>query len=809
MTSNLHRRCLIAAENRLVVGGASATHRANRVCIYIYMHLARLAPLQFLQGAYYHRLIVCTLYIMAARGAPLNNDEVRQSFKAMVIDPGLIIPNVVSRDEVNTLQHFLDEPKLLEMSAAVGPKMFHSSDAAIVKAWMTASDDAEFANFIDLHNQSGFKKMCQAGSTLSNWPLLFRLGNVETYQGLIHSLENSTKNFPGGPLGFPAWATIVNFYMLYMGKDYLLRWPEYTEYILESDLRDKRMTDMRAEMLIQRPPPPPRVPGGGAVNATSMTLNNTQKIIDGVPRVRVSISKRSTETEKLQHADNAIFEVALYFKLNGDSSFSDDNLTMGYIKAVQKGSLNSLAASLLSLVSREQSLVSFSAPDTLRKVLLEIRKTLSTLSVARIYQLDQIFMQSIQFQYGENLRTLLERVRFQHQIFQRIYDQTQIKHMYQGSDSFEVLAADAIRSLLPSADAKYQAWIVAKPKGTFAEMEAFAATESLGEIMPQSDAASGSTDDKPSRRKVGLSTDSEDDDDAMPVYAADGKSDSKKFGPIASEVHTLLKPFMEKMIETVNNTQKEMTAVQAKLSEQGESISNLVNEHDILRKGLTNRNENPIAFSSAAQSQVQAPLTSSTFVTRPPTPWNGISAVAETTRAGKLDMTAMVAAMQSTQRGPTTRANTSRPAITRTPMAERDDVNLDGVPKEWRNLVLKLLESNKKTLDDECVICTRGGVKPLFPHPTKKCGVLWTLTAAGLKWLQQRRDARDGNNADRKAATAYAEAYGYGDEELQQGLCAFCDDDIDNIIGPLANAGENQWTGEHLEAAVRACGGKA
>ena len=81
-----------------------------------------------------------------------------------------------------------------------------------------------------------------------------------------------------------------------------------------------------------------------------------------------------------------------------------------------------------------------------------------------------------------------------------------------------------------------------------------------------------------------------------------------------------------------------------------------------------------------------------------------------------------------------------KPGERRSP-AEREDVEFGQLPTPWRDLVTVLTNRSSSTATEECVICKRAGVDMILPHPTKKCGFLWTLTPAGLRWLRERRKA--------------------------------------------------------------------
>ena len=152
--------------------------------------------------------------------------------------------------------------------------------------------------------------------------------------------------------------------------------------------------------------------------------------------------------------------------------------------------------------------------------------------------------------------------------------------------------------------------------------------------------------------------------------------------------------------------------IDARLDKQDEAIRNLSEENKILRVGITNRQKEPDTFAQQA-------ATSST----PPS-------------FGELIAASMRAGDNSSRGRFQPKAPAKAPAAT-----ERADVNMEEIPSVWRTLVTELLKQMNKTMDDECVLCTRGNLKPFKPHPTKQCGILFTLTKAGIAWAKAKRDA--------------------------------------------------------------------
>jgi len=82
----------------------------------------------------------------------------------------------------------------------------------------------------------------------------------------------------------------------------------------------------------------------------------------------------------------------------------------------------------------------------------------------------------------------------------------------------------------------------------------------------------------------------------------------------------------------------------------------------------------------------------------------------------------------------------------------------------------------------------------ILPHPTRKCGFLWTLTPAGLKWLHERRKAaREGNTAKvqqmladqppgqlHEQSTVAAKLYGDEDSFVRQ-----CEEGFDDQVAGI------------------------
>jgi hypothetical protein len=112
------------------------------------------------------------------------------------------------------------------------------------------------------------------------------------------------------------------------------------------------------------------------------------------------------------------------------------------------------------------------------------------------------------------------------------------------------------------------------------------------------------------------------------------------------------------------------------------------------------------------------------------------------------------------------------------------------LPVMWRQFVETLQKLSKADENSECVICQRAELQPLIPHPTKKCGFLWTMTPAGLKWLRDRRKAKAAAReeerlpAARSAATALVQAQ-VNEADIDACLAAYacgdCGDDYTTI----------------------------
>ena len=77
----------------------------------------------------------------------------------------------------------------------------------------------------------------------------------------------------------------------------------------------------------------------------------------------------------------------------------------------------------------------------------------------------------------------------------------------------------------------------------------------------------------------------------------------------------------------------------------------------------------------------------------------------------------------------------------RADVSKRADIDLREIPDMWRKLVEALEETKGAAGNESCVVCQRGDLAPLLPHPTRKCGFLWTLTPSGMRWLRERRKA--------------------------------------------------------------------
>jgi hypothetical protein len=74
---------------------------------------------------------------------------------------------------------------------------------------------------------------------------------------------------------------------------------------------------------------------------------------------------------------------------------------------------------------------------------------------------------------------------------------------------------------------------------------------------------------------------------------------------------------------------------------------------------------------------------------------------------------------------------------------KREEVVISALPAGWEAFARKMVDEKAKgDWNAPCVICSRGAngeFPPFNPHPTNKCGFLWTLTKAGLDWLEKKR----------------------------------------------------------------------
>ena len=133
-------------------------------------------------------------------------------------------------------------------------------------------------------------------------------------------------------------------------------------------------------------------------------------------------------------------------------------------------------------------------------------------------------------------------------------------------------------------------------------------------------------------------------------------------------------------------------------------------------------------------------------------------------------------------------------------------LSLTNMPHPWRKLVETLMESYKppRQLTDDCVLCERiiprsgESIPPWLPHPTNKCGLLWTLTADGLAWLQARRK---GNTTKVHAITSEA---GIDADGLDEAICMLCQSKAGeseaNIQNFVETTQDEKW--DHMPADV-------
>ena len=110
----------------------------------------------------------------------------------------------------------------------------------------------------------------------------------------------------------------------------------------------------------------------------------------------------------------------------------------------------------------------------------------------------------------------------------------------------------------------------------------------------------------------------------------------------------------------------------------------------------------------------------------------------------------------------------------------------------------------KNYKDAPCIICGREGVQMGVPHPTRKCGFLWTLTTAGLKWLREQRSKQQSGSG---ATTALVDTgvTGWEAEDVMCELCAYAGTDDTTLAIDCALAASCAQSSEPLILAYVDC----
>ena len=385
----------------------------------------------------------------------------------------------------------------------------------------------------------------------------------------------------------------------------------------------------------------------------------------------------------------------------------------------------------------------------------------------------------------ENLRSALSRMQFKANHFNKLYagkGGPLATRLMGGYGSFEDAAVAVLKDALRGEHGsdKYGIWLTTKGTGvTYDDFKNLAADEPLQTgikrrvVSVRSPGASTGTKSDSADKAS-----SDEEEDADPVFAA------TTGGPIAKET---ISGVCEQLAPMFKDHSQKLDSINTRLDSHEEAFSNLAEEHKILRQGLNTRNANPESF---AQQAAVTPRDSR-----------------EPQSSRTLALPNVVAAANNTYNGaPRGKFNFKKrndnTTNSKPEAAKRDPIVWDELPKPWQDLVQTLLNESGKKMEDECVICCRNG-KWMYngtSHATIHCGLLWTLTKAGLAWLLARRQ-QNGDSA--KAAALLAAAHAYDPNDLEAVICSVCDGD--DAMDTWTNAVTTQFNGlEDIVASLAA-----
>ena len=286
----------------------------------------------------------------------------------------------------------------------------------------------------------------------------------------------------------------------------------------------------------------------------TFTLKDDDKRLAHVPALSVASSELSNP-DKLSHADAMLILHKTHWKMKGDAS--EELEIKGLLQGLVNGKVDNYAQMIALCHQLPDTKIGFSK---LKRFRIHLRASLSGLKDFEIQQLDRGYFSRFQFYKGENLRTAMLRVQTQVELFEAIYSPDEIKAVWQGADDYGTPAIDAILCEMMKLP-KYEVWVqsrLGQGQITWDQLTTLAASEHVVAIAPKAKSiAAGTAKATRFESTVHETGDDEDDEgDAAPIYAVDGKSPTSKSGPIATEVVDLIKPILTKMSTQIADMQE-------------------------------------------------------------------------------------------------------------------------------------------------------------------------------------------------------------------------------------------------------------
>lgn len=494
--------------------------------------------------------------------------------------------------------------------------------------------------------------------------------------------------------------------------------------------------------------------GGGSasagINAVS-TMRDVDRVVDKVPAFNSEGS--------LELREESIAKVVLYVKTSLDSWVAG---LSAMAKAVDKTpNCRGLYTSVLRCKAHNMELLSEPEQAALiAKALLLIRGSLLGMDPIVLADHDSTWFSrfSILKDFGENKLGCVERVDMQEEVLRRCYP-TQFATMYPDIDALKLKGF--LMAMRKSGDPADTAWCERATDNGWN-------WEQLLKHLKNSDPGIRSARHTPESKSL--------PEQAQPIYQAEASqfnaaasdkanqshgaiNQSQGRGQISSEVIAGIKDShisMEARIMEAINAQGE--AMSKQVGELAEKQMHLEKEHMVLRTVIDNHKSAPAGTYAVDSSRTERFTKSPAAPTSTPKPTLGVLALNAATRSGAYSAG----------------GRTSAPKDRAAAVKARDDIDLGTIPQEWQEFTRALLnKKNRKITDENCVICDRNGLQSGFPHPTSKCGFLWTLSPPGLKWLRERNKDK---GAPGSRSVNLLEVYGHSDLDLTAELCQVCEE---------------------------------